>query len=43
MNEEGELLNQLEEVEQQVTQVRQRARELLSSIQQEGKDDRESE
>ncbi len=33
MNEEHDLLDRLEEVEEEVTKVRQRVRELLSSMQ----------
>ena len=33
MNEEHDLLDRLEEVEEEVTKVRQRGRELLSSMQ----------
>ena len=43
MNEEHDLLERLEEVEEEVTKVRQRVRELLSSMQsQKGEDADES-
>lgn len=43
MNEEHDLLDRLEEVEEEVTKVRQRVRELLSSMQsQKGEDADES-
>ena len=43
MNEEHDLLDRLEEVEEEVTKVRQRVRELLSNMQsQKGEDAGES-